>query len=87
MSEAMENAPEAIERNLGLQPLAGIMEERGFSAHDLVAASETPITHKLIARAAKGRRLTPHSAELVRAALNRAANAEYSLTDLFSYRP
>ena len=76
-----------IERNLGPQPLAARMEAAGLSAHDLVAASATPITHKLVARAAKGRRLTRHSAELVLAAFNRAAGASCALPDLFSYAP
>ena len=87
MSMAMDTEGAQDGRNLGRQPLAGIMDERGLSAHDLVAASETPVTHKLFARAAKGRRLTRHSAELVLAALNRAASAQFSLSDLFTYEP
>lgn len=83
----MEAAKEPVERNLGPQPLAGILEERGLSAHDLVAASERPITHKMVSRAVKGRRLTLHSAELVLAALNKAASSEYSLNDIFNYEP
>lgn len=76
-----------IERDLGEQPLAAILAERGLSAHDLVAASPVQVTHKMVARAAKGRRVTRHTAELVLDALNRAATASYSLSDIFNYMP
>ena len=75
------------ERNLGPQPLAAAMERLGLSPHDLVAASPSPITHKMVARAAKGRRVTRHTAELVLAALNAAANSSYGLGDIFGYEP
>ncbi len=74
-----------IERNLGTQPIAGIMERHGLSAHDLVEASEVPMTHKMVARAVKGRRLTYNTQTIVRNALNRAANSSYALSDLFNY--
>ena len=48
MSVAMD-----IERNLGLQPIAGVMEEEGLRAHDLVAAAADGLTHKMVARACK----------------------------------
>ncbi len=76
---------EPRERNLGPQPLGDILARQGLKAHDLVAASATPISHKLIARAVKGRRLTPHSQALVRDALNRAAGAAYGIGELFTY--
>lgn len=47
-----------IERNLGEQPVARIMQEHNLKAHDLVAASPVEMTHKMVARACKGRRLT-----------------------------
>ena len=47
-------APEG--RAMGEQPLARMMRERGLANHDLVAASARPITHKLVMRAARGRR-------------------------------
>jgi len=33
-----------VERNLGEQPIARIMREHNLKAHDLVAASTTPLT-------------------------------------------
>jgi len=73
------------DRNLGPQPIAAIMQERGLKATDLVAASEDQLTHKAVARAMAGRRLTPHMQDKVRRALQRATGATYALTALFSY--
>ncbi len=70
---------------MGEQPLAARMRERGLTNHDLVAASPRPITHKLVMRAARGRRLTIHSKELVLAAFNRATGGSCRVSDLFDY--
>lgn len=78
--------PPEIERNLGEQPIARLLAEHGLKAHDLVAASTEQITHKMVARACKGRRLTPHVQVKVLNALNRAAARQYTLTDLFNYQ-
>jgi hypothetical protein len=40
-----------IERDLGPQPIAQIMLDRGLKAHDLVAVSTEQITHKMVSRA------------------------------------
>ena len=78
--------PAAAEsRAMGEQPLARMMRERGLSNHDLVAASARPITHKLVMRAARGRRLTVHSKALVVEAFNRAAGGSFRAADLFDY--
>ena len=74
-----------LERNLGTQPIAEVMERHGLSAHDLVEASDVPMTHKMVARAVKGRRLTRNTQTIVCNALNRAAGATYTLADLFNY--
>ncbi len=74
-----------IERNLGPQPIERIMAEHHLKPHDLVAASTEQITHKMIARACKGRRLTPNAQTKVLAALNRASQQDYRLPDLFTY--
>ena len=78
-----DNAAEA--RELGEQPLAGLMRHCGLTRHALVSASPRPITHKLVKRAETGRRLTPHSKALVVAAFNAASGESLSETDLFSY--
>lgn len=76
---------DGIERNLGEQPIARIMQERQLKPHDLVDASTEMITHKMVARACKGRRLTLNTQSKILNALNRAAGAQFTLGDLFDY--
>lgn len=76
---------DGTERNLGEQPLAQLMTQHALTPHDLVAASDTQMTHKMVSRALKGRRLTSNSKQKVLQALNRAADSSYKLTDLFNY--
>lgn len=74
-----------FERNLGGQPVARLMSEHGLKARDLVAASTELITHKMVARACKGRWLTPHVRVKILHALNAASGRGYVLSDLFNY--
>ena len=74
-----------IERNLGEQPMARLMQEHKLKPHDLVAASTEPITHKMVARACKGRRLTPNTQSKILRAVNQATGKNYSMGDLFNY--
>ena len=74
-----------LERNLGEQPIAAILREHKLKPHDLVTASSVEMTHKMVARACKGRRLTLNTQSKVLAALNRATGRNYSLSDLFNY--
>ena len=74
-----------IERELGEQPLAKVMVAHGLKTHDLVSNSSEQLTHKMVARAVKGRRLTPHVQYKILSALNRASGKTYSLKDIFSY--
>jgi hypothetical protein len=76
-----------IERNLGEQPIAQLMREHNLKPHDLVAISSVAMTHKMVARACKGRRLTLNTQSKVLAALNRATGKNYALRDLFNYHP
>ncbi len=74
-----------IKRDLGEQPIAKIMVEHGFKSHDLVSNSTEQITHKMVGRAAKGRRLNLKIQYRILNALNKAAGKEYGLKDLFNY--
>jgi hypothetical protein len=74
-----------LERNLGEQPIAGIMRELNLKPHDLVAVSSVEMTHKMVSRACKGRRLTLNTQSKILAALNRATGKTFSLRDLFNY--
>ena len=77
--------PDDIERNLGEQPIAALLAAHALKASDLVAASTEQITHKMVARACKGRRLTPHVQAKVLRALNRASGREYQPGEAFNY--
>lgn len=73
------------ERNLGPQPITDIMAKHNLKPHDLVAASAQQLTHKMVTRACKGRKLTDNSKSKVLNALNLAAKRNYTLSDLFNY--
>ncbi len=74
-----------IDRDLGEQPIAKIMALHELKAHDLVASSTEQITHKMVSRAAKGRRLTPAVQSKILSALNKASKKSYLLKELFNY--
>jgi hypothetical protein len=74
-----------VDRNLGEQPITQIMTEHNLQAHDLVANSTEQITHKMVVRACKGRRLTSNVKAKIRNALNNSVDKEYSIKDLFTY--
>ena len=75
-----------VKRDLGLQPIADILAERGLKSHDLVKASTENITHKMVVRACKGRRLTTKVQKKIANALNRASDESFTVGDLFNYR-
>ncbi len=81
-----EHMPDETERNLGPQPVAALMAELSLKPNDLVAASGEQLTHKMVARACKGRRLTPNVQAKVLRALNAASGRQYTLEQLFNYR-
>jgi hypothetical protein len=73
------------ENDLGPQPIAGLMKEHGLKPNDLVSNSIEQLTHKMVSRAAKGRRLTPHVQRKVLNAIKKATNKQFELKDLFNY--
>ncbi len=81
-----ENGPgDPIERNLGEQPIVELLARHDLKTHDLVAISTEQITHKMVARACKGRRLTNNVQSKLQRALNKATGENYRLADLFNY--
>jgi hypothetical protein len=76
---------EGIEKDLGPQPIAAILAARNLKPHDLVAASTQQLTHKMVSRACKGRRLTFNTKTKILSALNLASGQNYSLRNLFNY--
>jgi hypothetical protein len=85
-TETSMDQNEPIERNLGEQPIARVMADAGIKPHDLVAASTVPMTHKMVARACKGRRLTLNTQTIVLKALQAATGKSFTLDELFTYR-
>ena len=77
----------AEERDMGEQPLARLMSERGLTPKDLVGSSPDQITHKMVARAMKGRRLTKNTMDKVHRAWNVASGEERPRAELFNYKP
>lgn len=75
----------ALERDLGEQPIARLLAKLGIEASDLVAASREQLTHKMVRRACKGRRLTPNVQAKLLNALNAHTAGSYGLADLFDY--
>lgn len=79
---------------LGPQPLDRLLEDLGLNNHELVAASTEQLTHKMVAKARKGRRLSRNIQMKVVRALNAAVKAKvpgeearaYLVEDLFNYR-
>ncbi len=74
-----------IIRDLGEQPIGRLMVLHGLKANDLVRSSTEHITHKMVSRAVKGRRLTPHVQGKILKALNAAAQKKYTLKEVFNY--
>ena len=73
------------ERNLGSQPIIEILAGENLKPHDLVVSSTEQVTHKMISRACKGRRLKPKVKLKVLNALNNTCSKNYKLSDLFNY--
>ena len=74
-----------VTRDLGEQPIAKIMVELGLKSNDLVVNSTEQITHKMVSRAAKGRRLNLKIQYRILNALNKASGKKYELKDIFNY--
>ncbi len=71
---------------LGSQPLDGIMTRLGLVNADLVRASAKQLTHKVVQKGRKGRRLTPNARHKILEALNTASVKEkFLLKDIFIY--
>ena len=73
------------ERHIGPQPIADLMQQLQLTAHDLVVASTEQLTHKMVARAIKGRRLTSNGKGIVQRAMNQATGNVYKQAQLFNY--
>ena len=83
---------ESENREYGLQPIDALMNELNMKNTDLVGYSEKQLSHKVVNKARKGRKLTRRSQLKILEAMN-AMNKEeqfretaFVMTDLFNYR-
>ena len=83
----LERPPAIAEKilDLGEQPLAALLLELGLKSHDLVAASTEQITHKMVTRGCKGRRLSKNVQSKLLRAFNTASGKSSTLSELFNY--
>ena len=78
---------ESTEYNLGPQPLDEVLKADNITNHDLVAAGSTEfLTHKMVAKGRKGRRLTRNVQTKILNALNKVSGKTFTLEQLFNYR-
>ena len=74
---------------VGVQPLDGLMSGRGIDNHALVAASTEHLTHKMVAKGRRGRRLTANIQKKIWSALNAVlkerSESAVEITALFNY--
>ena len=73
------------DHNLGPQPIIELLAKHKMTHHDLVTASTEQITHKMVTRACKGRKLSRRMQLKIRNALNAAIEQTYTLSDSFTY--
>ncbi|MHC4386198.1 MAG: hypothetical protein ACYSUG_04325 [Planctomycetota bacterium] len=73
------------EHNLGPQPIIELLQKHKLTHHDLVAASTEQITHKMVSRACKGRKLSRRVQLKLVNALNTATEQNYTFKDCFTY--
>jgi hypothetical protein len=87
-----EAAPgkEGVTRDMGVQPIDAVMTEHALKNHDVMQMNRGGLTHKNVAKARKGRRLTPKIKVRVTEALNaalklRGIEKQFVPKDLFNY--
>jgi hypothetical protein len=72
--------------NVGTQPLDQIMSDQGLSNHVIVAASTEFLTHKVVQKARKGRRLTRRTQDKIVRALNAVSpGGVFTRGQIFNY--
>lgn len=81
---SMHDISDSMEK--GVQPLDTILLSLKLSNHDLVQASQDQLTHKMVAKGRKGRKLTLNGQNKILRALNASQSKKvYLLSELFNY--
>jgi hypothetical protein len=74
------------EHDLGVQPIDALLTSWEKSNADVVSVSTKQLTHKMVQKARKGRRLTSHIQYKILSAMNALKpDAGLTLKDLFNY--
>ncbi len=78
---------DAMEKNdLGVQPLDALMTKHALTNHALVAVSTEQLSHKVVQKARKGRRLTSKAKTKILNAIHLALpELKFAHRDLFNY--
>ena len=80
-----EKTPEKNLEN-GIQPLDALLTTLGIKNSELVGGSREQLSHKVVAKARKGRWLTINAKHKILNSLNAYQKEKiYKLTDLFNY--
>ncbi len=75
MSESIN--PKDLPMELGVQPIDALMEEYTLKNNDLVSASTEQLSHKIVNKARKGRKITKRLQRKVMDAFNAACHARF----------
>jgi hypothetical protein len=80
-----------MDMDAGPQPIDAFLSSHGFSNHDVVAAAAgSGLTHKVVAKARKGRALTARAQKKILSAVAAHCRSmgvpERAMCDLFIYR-
>lgn len=89
-AEDASSGPSVPGKLYGTQPIDAVITEHGMKNHDVMQMNRGGLTHKHIAKARKGRRLTPKIQRRITEALNaalkqRGVAREYRTEELFNY--
>ncbi len=77
---------EPAEKDFGVQPLDAVMTRLELSNHDLVSASTQQLSHKMVQKGRRGRRLTLKvQQKILTAVLAAKPDVRLALQDLFNY--
>jgi hypothetical protein len=75
-----------VKNDFGVQPLDAFMTKHKLSNHALVAASIEQLSHKVVQKARKGRRLTSKAKAKILDALHQVLpEQKFAHRDLFNY--
>lgn len=82
----MTNLIEVETMEAGPQPLDTLLTRLALNNHALVEHSSEHLTHKVVQKARKGRRLTRNAQQKILRALNTATGTTHTMEAIFNYR-